>query len=261
VASGTSLHAGDRFGRYLVQGPVGPGELGPLVLAAHGKERYVLEMLGELGANTAFVSRLDREVRAASRVGHANVLAAAEVVRAEGTAAIATPYRPGPAVEALYPGGALHVEITPALVAWIGAEVAAGLAHAHGIEGGPVLHRGVTPSAIRLGIDGRIRVTGFGIADALRALGRKSPVDPAALAPYLAPEQIEGATDARSDVWSLGVVLWELLARSRLFRREDTTAGAPACEPASAIQRSSLATSAALCQRSSGSFARQRRTT
>jgi hypothetical protein len=124
--------------------------------------------------------------------------------------------------------------LAPDVVATIGAAVARGLAHAH--ERG-VVHRDIKPANVLIGRRGEVKVFDFGIAQ--RA---SRPDDPAALAPlrleniaafgtpaYMAPEQILGeGVDARSDLFSLGVVLYQLLCGARPFERSDEAEQRPA---------------------------------
>ncbi len=229
----TALPAGTTVGRYRILGHLADGEAGAIYLAESGpaKRKVALRLLhADRRDEGDLVEIFIDETRRALRLSHANVVQTLDLVRTNDQIGAALEYTPGLPVEALYPKGSVQVEITPALVAWIGAEAAAGIAHAHalaGAEGKPrgLVHGDVCPSNIRIGFDGRVRVADFGMARALATLGKiAAPHGPHA---YAAPEVVAGgALDPRSDLWGLGVVLWELLARYRLFRKskdEDTS--------------------------------------
>jgi serine/threonine-protein kinase len=87
----------------------------------------------------------------------------------------------------------------------------------------PVIHRDVTPANILLGVNGSVKLTDFGLA---RAMDRPRTTDPGTVkgkVAYLAPELLEnGKPEARCDLYSLGVVLWETLCAQRLFGGERT---------------------------------------
>src|SRR5690606_37452148 len=109
------------------------------------------------------------------------------------------------------------------LVAAIGVEILRGLAAAHERtdergEPVPVYHRDVSPSNVLLGVNGTVKVTDFGLA---RAMDRASMTRPNVIKgklAYCAPELVTGAkASAQSDIFALGVVLWEALAQQRLF--------------------------------------------
>ena len=113
--------------------------------------------------------------------------------------------------------------LTPEHVARIGAAAARGLHAAHALE---VVHRDVSPQNVMLTYDGALKVIDFGIARA-RDRGGSTAVGTMKGKPaYMAPEQIDGrgTVDRRTDVWALGVVLWELATGRRLFAGADNRA-------------------------------------
>ena len=113
------------------------------------------------------------------------------------------------------------------LIAWIGARVAEGLHHAHELRdeaGRPVgfVHRDVTPSNVLLTYDGRIKIIDFGLAKAQHRLSKTGFGILKGKYAYMAPEQAATSqVDRRTDVFALGVTLWELSCDRRLFKRKD----------------------------------------
>ncbi|MFY0575156.1 protein kinase domain-containing protein [Cystobacter fuscus] len=120
------------------------------------------------------------------------------------------------------------IRIPPVLVAYIGSQVAAGLHYAHRTrspEGETLglVHRDVTPHNVLLSFDGAVKLTDFGIAKAGNKLTQPGVLK--GKFAYMAPEQARGEeVDARTDVFALGVVLWELLTGGRLFDGESDVA-------------------------------------
>lgn len=115
----------------------------------------------------------------------------------------------------------------PDILAWMGARVAETLHFAHDLldERGRnrhIVHRDVNPANIFLTFDGRVKVIDFGLAKADERLTETDSGIVKGKLAYLAPEQVDGASpDPRTDVFSLGITLWELAADRRLFRHDD----------------------------------------
>ncbi len=115
----------------------------------------------------------------------------------------------------------------PRLVAEIGLHAARGLDAAHrtsDARGTPleIVHRDVSPQNLLVGVDGRVRVADFGIARARQRMAQHTRAGfVKGKFSYLAPEQLSGFADARTDVFALGVILWELATGRSLFRGKD----------------------------------------
>jgi serine/threonine protein kinase len=189
-------------------------------------ERLVVikRVLPDLLADPRFVSMFLDEARTAALLQHANIVQVYDVGESDGTYFLAMEHLDGYDVRQLSGaltqlGRALPLEHALSIV--IGA--CAGLHHAHeqrDIDGRPleIVHRDVSPSNIFVTFDGTVKLVDFGIAKATQRMTETNSNTLKGKAPYMSPEQCRGAPlDRRSDIFSLAVVLWELLCGRRLF--------------------------------------------
>lgn len=168
----------------------------------------VKELVPEFAADPSFVERFRREAQAAANLSNANIVGVFDWGAQDGTYFIVMEYVDGPSLsQVLRSDGPFH----PNRAAEIAAEVAAGLGFAHSRG---VVHRDVKPGNVLLTKSGQSKVTDFGIARAM-----SSPDDELTqagsvmgTATYFSPEQAQGLpVDPRSDLYSLGVVLYEMV--------------------------------------------------
>jgi eukaryotic-like serine/threonine-protein kinase len=179
-------------------------------------------LLPHLAADEAFVTRFRREAVAAARLSHPHIVAVYDTWTDDGYEGIVMELVRGTTLRAvLDEQGALP----PRRVAAVGAQVADALDVAH--RGG-LIHRDVKPGNILLTEDGRVLVTDFGIAKASEATSDLTEVGQVVgTAKYLSPEQVEGRPlDPRSDIYALGVVLYEAATGRPPFAADNVTATA-----------------------------------
>ncbi|WP_253899843.1 serine/threonine protein kinase [Corallococcus carmarthensis] len=229
-----TLEAGTHVGKYVVRRKLAEGGMAEIFLCtARGPEGFEKEVVIKrvrafLASDPDFVQMFIAEARLASRLNHANVVQIFDFDKHEDTYYLAMEYVRGCSLwelrkrskEAMSP-------MPPMLVAHIGAEVARGLHYAHRLRvNGELLnlvHRDVTPHNVLVSYDGAVKLTDFGIAKAGNKL-----TNPGVLKgkfAYMSPEQARGeSVDVRTDVFALGVVLWELLTGGRLFQGDSEIA-------------------------------------
>ena len=219
-----TLHAGDRLGAYEILEPLGSGGMGEVWRARDtrlGRDVAIKVLPDSLAADPVARTRFDREARAVAALSHPNILDIHDVGSEGGVAWAVTELLEGQTLKARLDEGALPwrraVEVALALAEGLEA------AHARG-----VVHRDVKPSNVFLTSDGRVKILDFGIAtldDSTNlSQGPRDVTEPHAIvgtAGYLSPEQIRRETaDARSDIFALGCVVYEMVTGRRAFPGE-----------------------------------------
>ena len=231
IAPAGSLGA---VGRFQLCSEIASGGMGKVFLARavgpSGFEKFVAlkRIHAQLAEDPAFVDMFLDEARINARIDHPNVCSVIDFGRKSGTYYIVMEYLSGEPlhrviVESLReaPDHARRSRFAARIVA----EACEGLHAAHELrddDGRPlgVVHRDISPHNIFVTFGGRVKVMDFGIARASDQLHKTTTGTVKGKWAYMSPEQANGKrTDRRSDVWSLGVVLWEMLAGRRLFRR------------------------------------------
>ncbi|MDC0742383.1 serine/threonine-protein kinase [Polyangium mundeleinium] len=205
-----------QIGPYRVREKLSEGAIATLYRAEHerlGRVAIVKALKGTLAEGSPLGSALGREARILAKMGHASVVRCLDVSPGSGATWVALEDVPGPRLAAVL----ARTKRLPHEVAMaIALGVASGLGHAHARG---IVHRDVRPEGIALAPDGRSVLVDFGAAMDLSAPAAPSPFDGSERLSgpeYAAPEQIVGEpASPRSDVFSLGVVLYEMLAGAR----------------------------------------------
>ena len=206
-------------GRYELRALLGRGGMGEVYEAAdHRLDRTVAVKVlrEELARDRRFVARFHREARTAARLQHPAIVAVHDYGEDGGRVYLVLEHVPGRTLhEVLRTEGSF----APARAAEIAADVASALAHAHARG---VVHRDVAPGNVMVRTDGAVKVLDFGIARAIQGSGHRESVTAQGTLAYAAPEVLAGErADQRVDVYSLGAVLYELLAGRPPFTGED----------------------------------------
>ena len=208
-----------RWGTYEVVGVVGTGGMGVVLKAFDAAlNRYVaIKVLApHLGSSGAARKRFSREAQASAAVVHDNVIEIYGVAETAGLPYLVMPYVRGPSLQRrLDDGGPMAL----AEILRVGMQAAAGLAAAHA-QG--LVHRDVKPANILLadGIE-RVKLTDFGLARAADDASLTKTGVIAGTPQYMSPEQARGeAVDQRSDLFSLGSVLYAMCTGRPPFRAE-----------------------------------------
>src|SRR6266496_3066515 len=213
---------GQSIGHYRIESLLGVGGMGEVYLARDERlgRKVALKLLPEhLTADETQLSRFKAEARSASALNHPNILTVYEIGAEGNRHFIATEFIGGITLRASLTRGRMNLH--DALE--IAVQVASALAAAH--ETG-VVHRDMKPENIMLRPDGYVKVLDFGIAKLTEqrpvpdldevgttAVLQTRPGLVLGTARYMSPEQTRGQTvDARSDIWSLGVVIYEMVA-------------------------------------------------
>jgi serine/threonine protein kinase/tetratricopeptide (TPR) repeat protein len=222
-----ALAADTRLGRYRIRSPIGAGGMGEVYLAHDTQldRTVVLKILpAEFAASQQRMQRFTQEARAASALNHPNIIIIFEVGKEGATRFIVTEFIDGATLRE-------HMRSAPLKmteVLDIAVQVASALSAAH--EAG-VVHRDIKPENIMLRRDRLIKVLDFGLAKLTERQPASLDTDVATMAQvntepgmvmgtvhYMSPEQARGlSVDARTDIWSLGVVIYEMVARRTPF--------------------------------------------
>ncbi len=236
---------GERVGRYEILCSLGAGGMGQIYLARDAQlgRNIALKLISqEFATDPRRVLRFEQEARAASALNHPNVCVIHEIgITDEGRHFIAMEYIQGATLRDHLANGPLK----PLEALQITIQVGTALASAHAVG---IVHRDIKPENIMLRPDGYVKVVDFGLAKLTEGLQEKLPpgeaqtvvrTEPRTLmgtVKYMSPEQLrEVPVDERTDIWSLGVVLYEMLTGSTPFEarsRNDSVALILKTEPA-----------------------------
>ena len=227
INSDTHLHPGREVGPYQIVNHIGSGGMGEVYLAHDPRlERLVaLKVIREgFVSDDSLLRRFQTEARVASALNHANILTVYEIGQSEEIFFIATEYIDGLTIRERIRA----VDLSLKDVLDIAGQLLAGLEAAHAAG---IIHRDIKPENVIQRHDGVVKILDFGIA---KLLEKAAPENPSTSSPivrtetgvgvmlgtigYMSPEQVRGlAVDVRTDIWSCGVVLYEMLGGERPF--------------------------------------------
>lgn len=240
--SGLEQSRPEFIGAYQILAPIAQGGMAQVYLArppgATGAHRQVAvkRLRPDMANDQRFIDMFLDELQIASRVSHPNVCTVLDYGASDGEAFLVMEHLIGETLSnvrrklshlASTKPSSLTVKERIALVCKVIADACEGLHAAHeqrDIEGRPlqIVHRDVSPENLLVTFDGCVKVLDFGVARASCQTHTTQAGDVKGKFAYMAPEILEGqAATRRTDVWGLGVVLWEMLTLKRLFRQEN----------------------------------------
>jgi Tol biopolymer transport system component len=226
-----SLAAGTKLGPYEILGQIGAGGMGEVYRARDSQlgRDVAIKLVSEAVAKDAeSMARFEREARLLAAVNHPNIAAIYGIEERSGTRFLVLELVEGEPLDAMLASGPLGVPRSLE----IGRQIADALSAAH--EKG-VVHRDLKPSNVVVSASGRVKVLDFGLAKDVEeqaAAGSRVVTSPAMTAAgtilgtpaYMSPEQARGKpVDRRTDVWSFGCVLYEMLCGRRSFGGDTVT--------------------------------------
>jgi Tol biopolymer transport system component len=228
------LSPGEKFGRYEVVSPLGAGGMGEVYRARDNelqRDVAVKILPDELSADLDRVKRFEREAKAAAALSHPNVLTVFDVGRRDGHGYIVFEMLSGSTLTGVMKQGALRTREALEYAT----QIARGLAAVHA---GGVIHRDLKPANLFLTSTGIVKIIDFGLAR-LTTPTQQQPEETTTevtgpgvalgTVSYMSPEQSQGmGLDGRSDIFSLGTVLYEMLSGRHPFKRASAAATAAA---------------------------------
>jgi serine/threonine protein kinase len=224
---------GSTANSYQVLAKLATGGMAEIYLArgasVGGVERYVVmkRVLREHATDIHFLKMFLDEARLAAQLQHPNIAQVYDVGKLGDSYFFTMEYVHGDTVRSIL-HRAHELRRSPPLscVLAIVAGAAAGLHHAHeriGIDGRPlgIVHRDVSPTNLMVGFDGSVKLVDFGVAKVADRVNETKSGAVKGKIGYLSPEQARGQRlDRRSDLYALGIVMWEMLTVERLYKRD-----------------------------------------
>ena len=220
----SSLQVGQQIGKYRILEKLGAGGMGEVHLALDidlQREVALKSLPPQLASDPQRLARFRQEARMLASVDHPKIVTIYSVEAEDGLVFLTTELIDGRRLDELVTEGGLEIGV----LLTIAIDIADALATAHA---GGIVHRDLKPSNIMVGKDIRAKVLDFGIAKLLPETTTSDPGSaedaltvegtPLGTAPYMSPEQIAGGeVDERSDLFSLGIVLYEMATGKRAF--------------------------------------------
>ena len=212
----------DKIGRYVIKKKIAEGGMATIYLAEDPAIRrdvaVKLFKKGSFGGDRKALEMVYAEAQSQGTLSHPNICVIYDTVEEQGIPSIVMEYLDGSSLATLL---GQSVRFAPGEVLEIMLELCAALEYAHG-KG--VVHRDIKPGNIIRLKDGRIKLTDFGIAQVVGGAGRASSGRGFGTPGYMSPEQAEGGkVDHRTDIFSAGVVMYELLTGAKAFKGKTGT--------------------------------------
>ncbi len=220
-------------GKYLLERPLGRGGMAEVFLgrtmglAGFSRPVAIKRILPACSADEGFQGMFIDEASLCSRLVHPNVVSVLDFDADEaGRLFLVMEYVDGTDLDGLLRTGLLPLPV----VLFITKEILRGLGHAHDLPVSDdhvrgLVHRDVSPQNVLIAWDGAVKVSDFGIAKARAATHASASIQLKGKAAYMSPEQANGAVlDGRSDLFAVGVMLWEMLCGAPLFGRDSLQA-------------------------------------
>lgn len=218
------------LGRYTLLDRIAMGGMGEVYLARGGgaqglhKQLVIKKILPHLASDPAFVQRFLDEARLVVGLSHSNIVQVFDVGEAGGEYFLAMEHVDGCDLrELLRRARASHAAVPMELALFIASEICEGLGYVHSLRDPDgrrrgIIHRDVSPSNVLVSRSGEVKLTDFGVAKARSKTSRSVTGSVHGKFQYMSPEQAAGnELDARSDLFALGTVLYEMLAGKRPF--------------------------------------------
>lgn len=209
-----SFHVGETFGDYQITGIVGAGSMGQVFQAEHRltKRKEAVKVVAADCAAEQQIQRFQREIAVQAALNHPNIAAVHNAMQIDGRFVLVMEFVEGQTLENLLQTGRLPLDIG---LGYISQTLSAlSYAHARG-----VIHRDVTPANLIVSPSGTLKLTDFGVAKAFGDVELTNCGEVVGSLQYMAPEQIRGESppDPRSDVYSVGAILYEIVTGRKPF--------------------------------------------
>src|SRR4030095_4265941 len=225
-----TIAAGTKLGRYEIRSLLGAGGMGEVYQARDPKinrDVAIKVLPATFSSDAERLRRFEQEVQATGKLNHPNILAVYDVETHDGAPYVVYELLEGETLRERLRGGALSARKAVEFAV----QIANGLSAAHG-KG--IVHRDLKPDNIFITNDGHLKILDFGLAKLVEpnpnvehqtdVLTRKATTDPGAVmgtAGYMSPEEVRGRpVDHRTDIFSFGAVLYEMLSGRRAFHGE-----------------------------------------
>ncbi len=228
------------FGKYRVVRALGTGGMAQVFLASldgpdgFSKTCVIKRIRPEYARDEAYAQMFVNEAKVAAMLSHPNIVHVFEFAKEQGTYFLAMEYVAGASIEHIVRAArAANVPLGPRTAVEVGIPAANALAYVHAFapdDGGAPLHlvhRDITPGNVLVSREGTVKLADFGVAQSTMTSQNTAAGVVKGKLPYMSPEQVSGLPlDGRSDVFSLGIILYELITGHRLFKGDSVGATA-----------------------------------